>query len=601
MSGGEGDRLRSVSRDKVVCVCDIAVCRVSLGVMASSIFGRVYDTVLETVDGLLAFIRQPGDQESISLKLITDETGAPLNELKDDGAFYICGIKYTITGFIAKGGYGRVYRAKRDPTAEPFSTDSLRGHTWLSNSHNRYSDVLRECLNRPEICLKMMNVRHRPRTGDRDCYTTIPAYNREVKLHAEAGRYCEGVLSLLAHTHRVDETAGGVRVSAKWVGGVGSRREKWEMVAVELAKKGTLQKWIDPVDKEGNGYYSLVHHMQRSLSAHITTETSRVYQEHGVDLNHPRHAELKEHLTKDKQARLNEAAWGSAGEAYGEHQRRANDTLTQEGNSIFAKSAVAQMSPTESTKLHQALVRGIMYRLLLHLQTLHTTCNMLHLDIKPENIAINDDESAYNVCFVDFGLARKRVTPPDEDFLGTPGFVPPEYQLTPKTDVFALGITLGIMLTISDAPRQLIDRKQNRKHISAEYMKYFATPTSPGFKAWLLTFGERMDLPSYHPVRARVHPVLIDDQAAILAHRMIVQDPNARLSVEECLQHAYFRPERMKTKQERNKDWKELVERLVGTLKVETAAKFKTLGKRWLQTARKNNAMRKKRKGEGAP
>ena len=63
---------------------------------------------------------------------------------------------------------------------------------------------------------------------------------------------------------------------------------------------------------------------------------------------------------------------------------------------------------------------------------------MLHLDIKPDNIAINDDESAYNVCFVDFGLARKRVTPPEEDFIGTAGFVPPEFQLTPKTDVFAL-------------------------------------------------------------------------------------------------------------------------------------------------------------------
>ena len=48
------------------------------------------------------------------------------------------------------------------------------------------------------------------------------------------------------------------------------------------------------------------------------------------------------------------------------------------------------------------LARGVMYRLLKQLDRLHTH-GILHLDLKPENITINE---RWEVCIIDFGLAR---------------------------------------------------------------------------------------------------------------------------------------------------------------------------------------------------
>lgn len=74
---------------------------------------------------------------------------------------------------------------------------------------------------------------------------------------------------------------------------------------------------------------------------------------------------------------------------------------------------------------------------------------MLHLDIKPSNIMVQDDLS---IKVMDLGISA---TISDHvqmsSVCGTPAYMPPEQahkgQLGPYTDVFALGVTLYTMLT----------------------------------------------------------------------------------------------------------------------------------------------------------
>ena len=80
--------------------------------------------------------------------------------------------------------------------------------------------------------------------------------------------------------------------------------------------------------------------------------------------------------------------------------------------------------------------------------------NMLHLDIKPGNIMIDEDDTA---ILIDFGASKQYDEESGENtstLLGkTPGYAPPEQmsnmvmKFTPATDIYALGATMYKMLT----------------------------------------------------------------------------------------------------------------------------------------------------------
>jgi serine/threonine protein kinase len=74
--------------------------------------------------------------------------------------------------------------------------------------------------------------------------------------------------------------------------------------------------------------------------------------------------------------------------------------------------------------------------------------DLIHCDIKPGNILFNADDEPK---LVDFGLARKAESEPDEDLRGTPYYVAPEKVKREKetflSDMYSLGGTLYHALT----------------------------------------------------------------------------------------------------------------------------------------------------------
>lgn len=93
----------------------------------------------------------------------------------------------------------------------------------------------------------------------------------------------------------------------------------------------------------------------------------------------------------------------------------------------------------------------LMHHLTQALTAAHTA-HIIHRDVKPANILLDDDHNAY---LSDFGLAKRlrydaHLTEPDT-IIGSPAYQAPEQildeEITPRTDVYALGLTLYQTLT----------------------------------------------------------------------------------------------------------------------------------------------------------
>ncbi len=100
------------------------------------------------------------------------------------------------------------------------------------------------------------------------------------------------------------------------------------------------------------------------------------------------------------------------------------------------------------------------------LQTLHNL-HIIHRDIKPENIMIRNDGQVF---LIDYDSARlyKPYQSKDTNFVGTVGYAAPEQfgmaQSDPRTDIFAIGVLLNIMLT-GEHPSKILYRGKPRKII----------------------------------------------------------------------------------------------------------------------------------------
>ncbi|MBO5746865.1 MAG: serine/threonine protein kinase [Clostridia bacterium] len=108
-------------------------------------------------------------------------------------------------------------------------------------------------------------------------------------------------------------------------------------------------------------------------------------------------------------------------------------------------------------------VKKIMRSLCGALGVLHER-NIVHRDIKPENIMVDNNGE---VVLIDFNVSR-RVTEASHDtvVMGTVGYAAPEQlgvaQSDPRTDIYALGVLLNVMLTGKHPSEQIARGKAGR-------------------------------------------------------------------------------------------------------------------------------------------
>lgn len=165
----------------------------------------------------------------------------------------------------------------------------------------------------------------------------------------------------------------------------------------------------------------------------------------------------------------------------------------------------------EHALLAEDQLKGFFKEILLGLESIHSK-GVIHRDIKPENILLDKD---MRPRIADFGISSIfNHLKPIKDTGGTPIYLAPEViqaegKVGFKTDVWSSGILLFLLATGT--------------------VPFRATRIDDLYERILMCdveFTEEMD----------ISPELTD-----LISKMLIKDPDFRISLKDCLQHSWFR------------------------------------------------------------
>lgn len=117
----------------------------------------------------------------------------------------------------------------------------------------------------------------------------------------------------------------------------------------------------------------------------------------------------------------------------------------------------------ESGNYHYLGTRKVIRAVCHALNVLHER-NLVHRDIKPENVVIAKDG---RVVLIDFNAARKiSFASKDTVIMGTVGYASPEQlgvaQSDARTDIYALGVLLNVMITGKHPSEKMAKGKAGR-------------------------------------------------------------------------------------------------------------------------------------------
>ncbi|XP_029461931.1 serine/threonine-protein kinase 17B [Rhinatrema bivittatum] len=141
--------------------------------------------------------------------------------------------------------------------------------------------------------------------------------------------------------------------------------------------------------------------------------------------------------------------------------------------------------------------------------------NIVHLDLKPQNILLSSTNPRGDVKIVDFGMSRKIGTSSElREIMGTPEYVAPEilnYEpITTATDVWSIGV-ISYMLLTGESPFLGADKQETYLNISQVNVDYSEEIFSS-----------------------------VSDLAIDFIQTLLVRDPVDRATAEACLSHSWL-------------------------------------------------------------
>ncbi|KAM6088868.1 serine/threonine-protein kinase 17A [Chlamydotis macqueenii] len=159
-------------------------------------------------------------------------------------------------------------------------------------------------------------------------------------------------------------------------------------------------------------------------------------------------------------------------------------------------------------------VKRLMKQILEGVSFLHRS-NVVHLDLKPQNILLTSKSPLGDVKIVDFGLSRIMKSSEElREIMGTPEYVAPEVlsydPISTATDMWSIGVLAYVMLT-GISPFLGDDKQETFLNISQMNVSYS---------------GEDFDL--------------ISESAVDFIKTLLVKKPEDRATAEESLQHPWL-------------------------------------------------------------
>ncbi|XP_039595853.1 serine/threonine kinase 17a like [Polypterus senegalus] len=143
--------------------------------------------------------------------------------------------------------------------------------------------------------------------------------------------------------------------------------------------------------------------------------------------------------------------------------------------------------------------------------------NVVHLDLKPQNILLTSSRPLGDIRIVDFGLSRQVDNVKEvREILGTPEYVAPEIlsydPISTATDMWSIGVLTYVMLT-GESPFLGDDKQETYLNISQVNVSY----SQDVFEG-------------------------VSNLAVDFIKSLLVKSPRARATAEDCLQHPWLTP-----------------------------------------------------------